>query len=302
MYNENLKEGFCKDYLKSRIIQKTSLYGLLRKIEPYEEELQKDISEFTKDEAISMYTDMKSKSVYSLMNNNAILKAYYAWKKYYHGTKTESAFDDITIEDLRPCVNKGANILLSREDVTEIEEQLLNASDKAIIELLFNGIAGKNMEDIYAVSEECVKGNTLVVNGKKFPMTDRLKELLPNAFVETEIMSYGETMRVVPVVGKGQIYKERCNTRGVNTPDSKFRFFYRKIQIFRDYLGIPSLTMKNIATSGLWHYLNCGAKEAGLDIKGFLRTEEGKKLAVRYGFSEDYYVDNVYAKYEQYIE
>ena len=45
MYNENMKERFCQDYLRSRIIQKTSLYGFFRKIETYEEELGKDAGE-----------------------------------------------------------------------------------------------------------------------------------------------------------------------------------------------------------------------------------------------------------------
>ena len=45
MYNENMKERFYQDYLRSRIIQKTSLYGFFRKIESYEEELGKDASE-----------------------------------------------------------------------------------------------------------------------------------------------------------------------------------------------------------------------------------------------------------------
>lgn len=301
MYQKEMKEGFCESYLKSRIIQKTTLYGLFRKIEPYEEKLQKDASLFTKDEVIEMYTELKSRSVYTLMNNNVVLKAYYLWRKHYYGVDAESAYESITIDDLRPCVDKNASKILSREDITEIEEQLLNAADAAIVELLFNGVAGKSMEDLYAVSEECVKGDVLVVNGKRFPMTDRLKELLPKAFAETEVMSYGETMKIMPVVGKGRIYKERCNARGVDTPDSRFRFFYRKIQVFRDYLDIPALTMKNISTSGLWYYLQCGMNETGLDLRSFLRTESGKEIAVRYGFSEDYYVDNIYAKYEQYL-
>ena len=74
--NENMKERFCEDYLRSRIIQKTSLYGLFRKIESYEDELQKDVSEFAKEEALAMYTWLKSMSVYTLMNNNAVLKAF----------------------------------------------------------------------------------------------------------------------------------------------------------------------------------------------------------------------------------
>lgn len=298
MYNENMKEGFIKDYLKSRVIQQTTLRALFKKTALFEEEYAKDCSEFTKEEAIQMFYGFKSKSIYVLLNNNTVLKAYGAYMKYYHGLQTEVTYDNITIDDLRPCVAESKNKLLTREDVTDIEDQLYNYVDKAIIELLFIGVAGKNMEDIYAVSSECVQGDLLIVNGKEFPITDRLKELLPKAFAETEIMSYGETMKMVKVLGKGRIYKERSNARGVDTDDAKFRYFYRRIQLFRNYLDIPGLTMKNIAASGLWYYLNFGMQETGLDLRYFLKTKRGKKIAIRYGFSEDYYVENICAKYE----
>ena len=55
--NENMKERFCEDYLRSRIIQKTSLYGLFRKIELYEEDLVKDVSEFTREDVVDYYID-----------------------------------------------------------------------------------------------------------------------------------------------------------------------------------------------------------------------------------------------------
>ena len=55
--NENMKERFCEDYLRSRISQKTSLYGLFRKIELYEEDLTKDVSEFTREDVVDYYID-----------------------------------------------------------------------------------------------------------------------------------------------------------------------------------------------------------------------------------------------------
>lgn len=300
MYNKEQKEGFCKDYLRSRVIVKTSLYGFFNKISSYEEELGKDVVNFSREEALDMYRWIKSRSIYTLMNDNTILKAYYAWVKYYHGIANENAYEQISIDDLRECVNRQASKLLSREEITEIEDRLLNWSDKAIVELLFLGVAGKNMEDIYAVDEACVKGNKLVVNGKQFDMTPRLRELLPKAFAETEIASYGESLRIFPVEGKGRIYKERCNTRGVDTDDAKFRYFYRRIMLFREYLGINILTMKNIATAGMMYRLNEGMRNAGLELREFLKTDEGKEIMSRYGFSGDYAYDNVIAKYKQY--
>ena len=50
MFNEVMKEGFIKDYMRSRVVAQTSLYSLFRKVSPYEHELNKDCSDFTKEE------------------------------------------------------------------------------------------------------------------------------------------------------------------------------------------------------------------------------------------------------------
>ena len=294
MFDKEQKEAFIKEYLKSKVVAKTSLYAVFRNTEPFEEKLNKDVSQFTREEILDMFAQFRAKSVNSLLNYAIILKHY---SRLMRG---ENEYESITKADVVDLIDKSGNILLSREELDDIEAQLLNWSDKAIVELLFNGISGKNMEDIYSVSEECVQGNILCVNGKEFPLTDRLRELLPKAFAEEEIMSYGNTMKIVEVNGKGRIYKERPNARGIDTEDSRFRWVYRRIQLFRNYLDLPGLTMKNIQSSGLWYYLNLGMKETGLDARSFLKTKDGEKLAKRYGFS-DYWVDNICAKYEQYL-
>lgn len=296
MFNEAQKETFIKEYLRSKVIAETSLYAIFKKTEDFEEKLNKDVSKFTRDEILDMLAKFKAKSINSLLNYTIVLKHY---SRFVFGAVGTNAYESIGKADVADMVDKNANILLTREELDDVEVQLLNWVDKAIIELLWNGVAGKNMEDIYSVSEDCVQGNILRVNEKEFPMTDRLRELLPKAFAETELMSYGNTMRVIEVNGKGKIYKERPNARGIDTPDIRFRWVYRKIQIFRDYLDMPGLTMKNIAASGLWHYLQLCIEKTKLDLRTFLRTKEGKELAMRYGFSESYYIDNICQKYEQ---
>lgn len=297
MFNKEQKEAFIKEYLKSKVVAETSLYALFRKTEPFEEEINKDASIFTREEILNMFAKFKAKSVNSLLNYNIILKHYSRFVLKEVGT---NAYESIVKSDVANLVDNTANILLTREELDDVEVQLLNWVDKAIVELLWEGVSGKNMNDIYSVTEECVKGDKLCVNGKEFPMTSRLKELLPKAFSETESMAYGNTMRISQVIGRGRIYKERPNTRGVDSDDVHFRYFYRKIQIFRDYLDIPGLTMKNIAASGLWHYLQLGMKETGLGLRGFLKTNKGEELAKRYGFG-DYWIDNIHQKYEQYV-
>lgn len=295
MFNETQKETFIKEYLKSKVVAQTSLYAVFRKTEPFEKELSKDASQFTRKEILNMFAQFKAKSVNSLLNYAIILKHY---SRLICGN---NEYESIAKADVVDLIDKSGNILLSREELDDIEAQLLNWSDKAIVELLWEGISGKNMIDIYSVSEECIQGDMLCVNGKEFYMTNRLKELLPKAFAETEIMSYGNTMRIVEVEGKGRLYKERANTRGVDSDDQKFRYFYRRIQIFREYLDIQGLTMKNLSASGMFYYIQLGIKETGLALREFLKTSKGKELAIQYGFAEDYYVDTIAQKYEQYI-
>lgn len=294
MFDKEQKETFIKEYLKSKVVAQTSLYAVFKKTEPFEEKLGKDASQFTREEILNMFAQFKAKSVNSLLNYAIILKHY---SRLICG---DNEYESIVKADVVDLIDKGGNILLSREELDDIEAQLLNWSDKAIVELLWEGVSGKNMLDIYSVSEECIQGDMLHVNGKEFQITDRLKELLPKAFAEIELMSYGNTMRIIEVDGKGRLYKKRGNTRGIDSDDQKFRYFYRRIQIFRDYLDIPGLTMKNIQSSGLWHYLQLGMKETKLGIREFLKTAQGEQLAKQYGFS-DYYVDSIAQKYEQYI-
>lgn len=304
MYQSEMKEGFCESYLRSRVIQKTSLYGLFRRIAPYEEKLKKDVCEFTKDEALEMYRWLQSRSVYTLLNNNVILKAYCAWRKYYHGMETESVYESITIEDLKPCVNTKASKLLSREEVTEIEDSLLNYTDAAIIECLFQGISGQSMRDITELNEHMLdKENKCLIfpDGRVFDITERLCDVLDKAFQEDTYICYGETLRTKKLIGKGKLFKDRDNVHAADSDDRRFRAVYRKIQVVRDYVGIKELTMKGLAAAGMAYALRNKLAETGLGLKEFLQSKDGEQLMDRYGYQSEFRIDNVVHKFKAVI-
>lgn len=298
MYGDDQKGKFIKEYLRSKVIVETSLYAIFKKVKPFEEKFNKDVSEFKREEILLMLKSFHSKSVNSILNYVVVLKHYSRWVT---NTIGQNAYETIGKPDVVNLVDADAGSILTRDDIDEIEDQLLNWSDKAIIELLWEGIAGPSMTHIYNLSAENVdfENNVIVIGDATYPLTENLKNLLPRAFAENEIMSYGETMRVIPVNGVGRIYKERSNSLGSKTNDACFRYFYRKIQIFRDYLGISRLTMKDLQSAGLWHYLQLGMEETSLSLRDFLKTKRGENLARKYGFG-DYWVDNITSKYDQY--
>ena len=298
MYQSEMKESFIADYMKSRVVAQTSLYSLFRKTEKYEENLNKDCCQFTQDEVLKMYEDFKAKSVFVLLNYNVILKAYCAWQRYYNGLKTENVYESITKQMLDPLIPEMR--VLSRENVTDIEDQLYNWTDKAIIEALFEGLSGNSMRDLVQVDTSMVdhKRKQLVFpDGRVFDLTDRLYDLLIKTFDETEYLCYGSTMRIKKLVGTGRLYKERDNAHAMDSDDKYFRWVYRKVQNARKHVGIDGLTMKNLATAGLIYYLRKGMNQTGLELKPFLLTEMGEKLMDKYGYDSAFRVDNVINRY-----
>lgn len=304
MYQSEMKEGFIKDYLRARVVARTSLYSLFRKTEPFEKEKNKDCSQFSEKEILKMYKAFKAKSVYVLLSYNTILKAYCAWKRYYHKEDVTEAYGNINIELLKPCVPSDNNKFLSREEIMEIEDQLYNWTDKAILECLWEGISGPSMIDLVSINASMVDTEEKLLyfsGGRIIQLTDRLYEFLIKAFDETEYMCYGSTLRVKKLIGVGRLYKERDNAYAADSDDRNFRWVYRKVQNFRDHVGIPGLTMKNIHISGMYHYLCKGMQETGLDLKSFLRSDDGKNLADKYGFHSDFYVDNLTHRFKDLV-
>ena len=116
MYNENKKEGFIKDYMRSRVVAQTSLYSLFRKTEAYEERFSKDCSQFTEEEIIEMYKEFRARSYHVLLNYNVILKAYCAWRKHYHGLDNDIAYENINTDTARLLIPDDAKRVLSREE------------------------------------------------------------------------------------------------------------------------------------------------------------------------------------------
>ena len=305
MYEIEMKEGFIKDYMRSRVVAKTSLYSLFRKVEPFEIKLDKDCSRFTKEEILNIYNEFKAKSVYVLMNYNTILKAYCAWRKHYHGLANQISYEEITIDLLKPLVPKNASTILSREEITEIEDQAYNWTDKAIIECLWEGLSGNSMRDLVGIEKSMIddKAKQLhLPDGRVFDLTNRLYDLLIKALNETDYICYGKSLKVKHLEGVGKLYKERDNAHAMDSDDKFFRWVYRKIMNLRTHVGIQGLTMKNITTSGMCYYLREGMNETGLDLKEFLRTEMGENLMDKYNYFSEYRIDNVTHRYKQLVE
>ncbi len=287
-------EDFIKEYQSSRIIIETSVRSVLKRAQEFERVFKKPFYRFNKDEALQMFRETGAVSIVSLQNQNVILKHACNWKKYTDSINLTNIYEGIGKNDLKNCVNvdKKQKMIITREQLTDIEANLLNYTDRCILELLFRGVGVEDWAskltflEIKQVSRRdmCIYFN----NGKKVDIDENCYHIITKSAEEDELISYNG-LRVSKVVPQGVIYKMRFNAITQNTDindqgakERRFRFLQRRLKIINDYLGL-SLTPTSISTSGLLHEIQQGVKLNDLPFRQYVATEEAKEIAAKFG-------------------
>jgi hypothetical protein len=310
--NEQEIEDFLQEYRRSRVIIETTTRATLNRAVEFEHKFNKPFYQFTTEEALEMYKSVHAISVVSLQNNNLVLKHATRWFAYKHKKKVASTYEEMTKDILSEVVDidKQRSLILSREDIDNLKDNLLNKIDQAIVEMLFQGAGGEWLKEVAFLDRRQVDKEHLMIyfkTGKNLPVTDEICDLLIEAFAEDELVSFGSTTRVSKVTGNS-LYKVRCNALSDNSDyhsdqdvQRRYRFLQRRLLLISKDSGVR-LTASGLQASGLLHYIRLGMEETGLSFKEFLRTERAKWLAQRYDIRSELYAQIIQDKLGQYFE
>ena len=308
---QNEIEDFIKEYQRSRVVAVPSVRAALNRALDFEQKFQKVFYEFTKDEVLEMYKSVDAISARSLQNINLILKHAARWILHNQQKDISNIYDAITKELIQECVNtdKRDGLILSRVDLNDLKNELLNDTDKAILELLFLGVGGNNLKELTFLNMSQVDRKSGVLyfkTGKTIPIDDEAYHLIRQACSEEELISLGETMRIIKVISHG-IFKQRPNTLSAsddyNDPralERRFRFVQRRLLLMSKEFGVQ-LTSGNLQTSGLLHYLRQGVAETKLSFREYVKTQEAIDLAKRYDIFSELAPQILLEKFEQYF-
>ena len=304
-------ESFLSEYSRSRVIAEATVRASLNRALEFEQKFQKPFYEFTVDEILEMYKSMHAISDRSLQNTNLTLKHAARWMIDKRKLDNKSPYEDVTKELMQSCVdtNKRKNMILTKDDLEEIKGQLLNWTDKGILQMLFLG-AGSNwlkeltFFDMSQVSRK--EGLMYFRTGKTIPITEEDYELIKNACAEEELISFGETSRISKVKSYG-FYKQRFNALSDNGDpndeqdrERRFRFIQRRLLLISKDLGVQ-LTSGGIQTGGLLHHLKQGVEEGGMTFREYVKTQEAGELARRYDILTSLYSQILIDKFEEYF-
>lgn len=305
-------EDFIEEYSRSRVVISTTIRATLNRAIEFECKFNKPFHLFTTDEALKMYQSVHAISIVSLQNMNLVLKNAARWIRYKNGGTVDSVYEKITKDLLEMAVDKEKrkSVVLNKDDVKELSDQLLNWTDRAIIFLLFEGVDGYLLDQLTFMRWEQVSRNDLKVylrNGEIIDITEPEYDMLKRGFEEDELTSYGSTARTAKVRSSG-LYKIRFNSLSDNSNPNdsadisrRYRFVTRRLTLVAKDLGVK-LSPSILQTSGLLWYVKQGMEEADMNFREFTTTEECFKIAKRYGIRSALYTQIVRDKLGQYFE
>ena len=312
MFTKELEvEKFLDEYKRSRVIIETTIRAILNRALEFEHKFKKPFYEFTIEEIMEMYKSTHAISDRSLQNTNLTLKHMARWMADAKGLEIKSQYEDMTKELMQECVDvkRRKNMILTKDDLVEIQGELLNWTDKGILAMLFLG-AGSNwlkeltFFDMSQVSRK--EGLVYFRTGKTIPITEEDYQLIKNACEEEELISFGATSRVSRVQSHG-FFKQRFNAlsdsdnpNDEQDAERRFRFIQRRLLLISKDLGLQ-LNSGSLQTSGLLHYLKQGVKESGQTFREYVKTNEAKELARRYDIVTNFYAQILIEKFEEYF-
>lgn len=310
--NEQDIEDFLSELQRSRVIIKTTARAVLNRAIEFEYKFNKPFHLFTIEEALKMYESAHAVSVVSLQNTNLLLKNASRWFRHKNGGTLDSSYENITKDMLETTIDKEKqkSMMLSRDDIDEIKSNLLNYTDRAIIEALFRGFGSIWLRELsfFDISQVDTSDYTVYFKtGKSIPIDRETYELFKAACEEDELISFGSTARVAKVTSCG-IYKIRANAVTNNTDwnddgdlERRYRFVLRRLTLISKALGIK-VAPTNLQSSGLLWHLQQGVKETGMMFREYVKTDEAVELARRYDILTAFQSQVLIQKYETYFK
>lgn len=304
-YNPELKMQYIKEKSNEVIISNNYLECQFNKTCKFEEELNKDLSNFTVYEIVEYYKMLNISSFDTLFVMNSQFSMYTQWCLQKSLVKdNQNHFLEMTLEHLKDCLNKAlVNMkIVSRDTILNWVDQLPNPKDQFVLLGLFEGLKGKDFCELSKLRPEDIKGNIATLcTEREIELSDRLLKIISDCVVEDKYYSIsGNGTKVMPLVDKGFIIKDYPNARGDVSDFQLGRKIYNSITRILNYFDVLNfMTANSIAESGKLHMIKERAKELSLSCKDYIYSNYIEEVEKK--FNSKIVRSIFWLKYEDYL-
>lgn len=290
MYNQELKERYRKEKESYTTVSAYYFSSLFKRTEPFEEQLDKDASNFTTYEIINMYKTLAIMSLDTIATMNSNLSMYTQWCIQENLVNDyQNHYLEITRDMMASFVNKLAmdKKVVSREQVLDWCQQFPNPSDSFCLLGLFEGIRGGGYLELALAKMEDFHDNIFIAyNGREIKVSFTLIEYAKQSNETIEYQSISRNMeKEVNLIENGRIIKDYPNVRRTESlPVLRRRTQSRLARIF-NYMGILEYMNGNdIRMSGVIEMINSRCKELGINGKNYIYGIGIEEIKKQYDF------------------
>lgn len=290
MYNQELKERYRKEKESYTTVSAYYFSSLFKRTESFEEQLDKDASNFTTYEIINMYKTLAIMSLDTIATMNSNLSMYTQWCIQENLVNDyQNHYLEITRDMMASFVNKLAmdKKVVSREQILDWCQQLPNPSDSFCLLGLFEGIRGGGYLELALAKMEDFHDNIFIAyNGREIKVSSTLIEYAKQSNETIEYQSISRNMeKEVNLIENGRIIKDYPNVRRTESlPILRRRTQSRLARIF-NYMGILEYMNGNdIRMSGVIEMINSRCKELGINGKDYIYGIGIEEIKKQYDF------------------
>lgn len=292
-YNEDDKKEFLKKYDET-----TRIYyaRTLKKAKTLEEEFNKDIAYFSKEELYRFLWELNASTKRILMVYITIINQYIE----YILNENKSCKNNLRLFSTKELDNilhhTSIEKYITEEQLNDIVDNCINPQDACVFQLLYEGIMGNEVSEIRNLKIDDVdfKNKELKLTqtdnfgentNRKLKISSKLLNLIKEAYEQTEfIKSNGEETEErgkIIILSSPSNYIIRSKKGNENQCIIKTTIIKRFV-IIKQLLGYPHLTMNSIYKSGMIKKIK-GIKE----VTGELTNDDWKQLTKNYGYDNE---------------
>lgn len=285
---------------------RTTYARLFKLFVGFEESLNKDLCNFSRDELLNSLSLIETYSKRTINTIDSLMTNYMAWATQRGVNPTGlNPMQSISVkEHLEQNINTNllSKRFLTREDLYNIVKGCQNAQDAICVLLPFYGVYGKNCSEMINLKWEHVKESQNEIHiisendtESRFVKVDQ--DLIKYLKKANEEMIYSRTASEgdMPLLDYGYILKipERKNNDNITISPVTIRQRMQKVMKLSDKFKL--VTMKSLVTSGKFHILEqIKAKYGTLTDDDFRDVMElfGDNKKSYFSLKEDYYFVN----------
>ncbi|CEG31418.1 phage lytic cycle repressor MrpR family protein [Peribacillus simplex] len=283
-YNSEIKE----EYLSGFPSDSQNTYShVFKKSAELEQFALRDLYLFEINQIETLLSNFEFTTIRAAKTYISVISSYINWSIEKGLRETENPLTDVNATWVDQFVRKDKKFLFTEKEIIEIENELVNAQDRVIIRLLFEGVEGEGVSELLNLKDNDCKGNVLCLEDDKFgkrelEVSNRAVDFIKKASAETEYQ-----IRNGKSLGRRSISKLVDNDFVIKSADAKSlvnihradkHLIYRRMSTIGDFFNLKYLNVKNIRKSGMLKL----AKDLYLQ-NGKLDKEEFLKIADTFG-------------------